>query len=141
MILTPTRLAHFREVFFRKVSASPYSATLLFTTVGVAASALDAFVGSSPRTVTEISLPALYVKNVSPTERTKYGLSDNVTGILYLSPNHLLQLRGTFRVDHRMVQVNFFDHLDNVESVSYDEDLFDTCVAVVLGLRSATPGA
>lgn len=140
MILTPTRLVHFREAFYRKVNASPYSATLLLTTVEVAATALDAFVRSSPRTVREVVLPALYVKNVSSAERTKYGMSDNVTGMLYLSPNHLIQATGTFRVNQRTTQVKFFAHLENVESVSYDEDLFDTCVAVVLGLRSGVAG-
>lgn len=139
--LTRTRLAHFQGAFFREVSKSPYKATLIVTTVGVANSALEAFVGSSPRTSTRHEIPCLYQKNVQATERKKYGFSDDVTGIVYASPLSLVPLLGTYKIDALKTQVEFFGHTDNIESVSYDEELYDTCVAVVIGLRSAATGA
>jgi hypothetical protein len=141
MILTPIRLAHYREAFYKVVASSPLQATLLITSVGEASSPLASFVGSSARKVDRYRVRALYNKRVEEIERTKYGFTDNITGVLYLSPNSLIPLLGTFRLDPLKTQVEFLTHIDNVASVSYDEDLFESCVAVVLGLRSATTGA
>ena len=74
-----------KNKFHESVKRSPVCCSITVETA-TENSGYDAIVGNSNRVKVTKSVQCLYTRNFDSYERTKYGLSENVSGIVYISP-------------------------------------------------------
>lgn len=132
--ITQARLIKYRDTFQREVSKQDISVELTLTTTTTDGAFTD-FTGDSTRNPNTYLVPCLYKRQFSTHERTKYGLSDDVTGVIYMAPKDLEKIVGKWRFSKQEVKVNLHDIDYLVESVVYNAPHFDTCISVEMRLK------
>jgi hypothetical protein len=85
LIPSKSRFDLAKNKFHESVKRSPIccSVTIESATENIG---YDAIVGNTPRNKVSKSVQCLYTRNFDSYQRTKYGLSENVSGVIYLSP-------------------------------------------------------
>ncbi len=89
---------------------------------------------------TDYTVHCYYKRQIPAGERTKYGISADTKGILYISPIELKRLMGTEVLDKNKTNIILFDVEYGIEQLIYLEPLYDTYVSAMLELKSANKG-
>lgn len=148
-MLTPSIFQKVQETFLAKVTSVNNTSvvTLKFLDVDYAGDKLAAFKGEGVRTVSSsVEMKCLYKKNISEIERQKYGLSQEVTAMVYISPLDLKAKTGSELFPgytmggYARMTVEFLGGYYEVQSITPLESQFDgknyTCVAYQLNLKN-----
>jgi hypothetical protein len=101
---------------------------------------LDMFVGDSKRDSVEYTFNALYEKDISTRTREKYGITNLVNGIVYLSPLQVAPKLGTYRVDKDKTVIHFNGAIQVIDKIDYLEEMYGSCIAIQIFLKDATKG-
>lgn len=141
-VLPQAKFKQYRQIFFRKVTGTPYSIQLETVTPLVPASdfSLEEFVGDSPRVSNVHTFPALYEKDISDRVREKYGLPKEVNGIVYLSPLQLVPVYGDYHLDWNTTKIHFEGRVQVINKIVYLEELYNSCVGVQIFVRDENKG-
>lgn len=117
--------------------------TLRLEQAATVATEYDSFVGNSVRSVEkEVSMRCLYNRQLSEWAREKFGLTEDVSGTLYLSPILLFQEFGDWRIEGRKLLVTLIEETYRVQRVQYIGHIpkFNTCLAVEIRLTDSIRG-
>jgi len=98
-MITPSKFAQLQKLFFSKVTTccNPSTVTLNFIKLTTNGDYAD-FTGDSERDIDqEITLRCFYDRNLSDKRREKYGVSTEVTDIVFISPLELKAKYGNIR--------------------------------------------
>lgn len=144
-ILPQAKFARYQNIFYQKVTATPYTIELEVVTPADymeddGGFSLEKFVGDSPRTSTTHTFKALYEKEISDRTREKYGLPKEVNGIVYLSPKQLVPVFGDYHLDWNTTKVHFEGRVQVVNKIVYLEELYNSCVGVQIFVRDELKG-
>lgn len=131
--LTAHRFHKMRNSFAREVAKSPAVCQLQITDV-TQTTAFDAFTGDSDREIFTYDIKCLYEREFSKNTREKYGLSEKVTGIVYLAPEALQTATGTETLDKRTLKIMLAGILYGVDTVINKAPFYGTCVAIEIRL-------
>jgi hypothetical protein len=124
MIPDMARFLKYLSVYDENVRKSPITATLTITEAQVSSNPLDAIVGDSPRTTRVFTdVPVLFSRTFDSHARTKYGLSDEVSGIIYTSPQILKEFLGVERIAAQSLTINLLGENYLCERVVYQGDI------------------
>lgn len=134
MQLTKDKFLQYQKAFYNKAIESPMSAT--FNILAVASTTeFDTFIGEEAVTTAKtFSLPCLYEYNAFENTRKDFGLDEDSQATIYVSPLQLEKVNTTFLVDHKLTEIVFLDKTYIINSVTYKENLFATCLAVEIKL-------
>lgn len=124
----------YRETYRRMVEKSPIFCDLEITTTINSTGSFTNFTGDNQRLTTKYNFPCLYNRNIAQNERIKYGLHESVTGILYLSPTHLQNRLGSFKLDKRKVVVYLTEEKFIVDTIVYLSPMYNSCLTVEIRL-------
>jgi hypothetical protein len=139
LTLTHTHFLRAREIFYQTVSKSPTSCTLRINEVVYSDDYSD-FIGDSPRKKIDFKVKCLFTRNITPAQRDKYGLSELVTALVYISPKSLEQEFGTWKINRLKTTVIFYEEEFVIEGILYQGEIYDNCVSIVLQLKTADRG-
>lgn len=144
MILPQAKFNRYRQVFFNKLKATPYTIKLEIVQPGVSTDSeefsLESFVGDNPRESSFYEFRALYEKEISDRTREKYGLPKEVNGIVYLSPMQLVPVFGDYHLDWNKTKVHFEGHIQVINKIIYLEELYNSCVGIQIFVRDELKG-
>jgi hypothetical protein len=144
MILPQTKFVRYRQTFFNKLQATPYTIELeTVRVVNPPASeefSMDSFVGDSLRESETHTFRALYEKEISDRTREKYGLPKEVNGIVYLSPLQLVPVYGDYHLDWNKTKIHFEGRTQVVNKIIYLEELYGSCVGVQIFVKDELKG-
>lgn len=144
MILTPSAFKGYQKNFHSKIMQTPHVITLeVFSVPDKGDSnefSLEEFVGDSVRNSVKYVFNALYEKDISARTREKYGITNLVNGIVYLSPLQVISKLGTYRVDKNKSVIHFNGAVQVIDKIDYLEELHNSCIAIQIFLRDATKG-
>ena len=102
---------------------------------------LTNFSGSNPRGETSWTyFNCLFENSAESFTFENSGVSATFDGIIYLSPEQLIPIYGTFRIDKLVTLVRLNNVVFQMESIRYLEELYDDCIAVELKLTDAIRG-
>lgn len=144
MILPQTKFSKYRQIFFNKVTNTPY--TIKLEIVAPLATptyddfSLEEFVGDSPRESSFYEFRALYEKEISDRTREKYGLPKEVNGVVYLSPMQLVPVFGDYHLDWNRTKIHFEGRVQVINKIVYLEELYKSCVGVQIFVRDDLQG-
>lgn len=131
-------------MFFDKLQKTPHKIQLEVVEVQKPTDedefSFEAFVGDSTRSSKMYEFNALYEAEISDRMREKYGLPQEVNGIVYLSPKQLMQKLGYYRLDWNKTKVHFRGRVQVISKIVYLEELYDSCVAVQIFVKDALKG-
>lgn len=141
-VLPETKFKQYRQIFFKKVTGTPYSIQLEIVTPQPPSEgfSLEEFVGDSPRTSKLYTFPALYEKEISDRDREKYGLPKEVNGVVYLSPLQLVPVLGDYHLDWNKTKVHFEGRVQVINKIVYLEELYKSCVGIQIFVRDDNKG-
>ena len=142
-ILPKTKVLKYQQIFFQKVTGTPYQVQLETVSPEEPAEegfSLDAFVGDSPRTSVFHTFKALYEKDISDRTREKYGLPKEVNGIVYFSPKQLIPVYGDFHLDWNKTKVHFEGRVQVISKIIYLEELYGSCVGIQIFVKDELRG-
>lgn len=137
MTLSHTTFVQVQAQFHRIVQSSPLCANLVIVESTPEAGSYDTLMGNSTRSITkEVPLKVLFNRNVDDNTRTKFGLSEDVSGVLYVSPIDLIIATGSWKLDGRKLKVQFLEETYLVKRVHYISNVpkFSSCLAVEIRL-------
>ena len=144
-ILPKAKFLQYQNIFFRKVTATPYFVELETVTASDyteddGSFSLEKFVGDSPRSSVRHTFKALYEKEISDRTREKYGLPKEVNGVVYLSPKQLVPVFGDYHLDWNTTKIHFEGRVQVVNKIVYLEELYKSCVGVQIFVRDELKG-
>lgn len=144
MILNSQTFKAYQNKFHSKIIQTPHVITLeVFSVedkIDTGEFDLDSFVGDSVRTSKKYQFNALYEKDISTRTREKYGITNLVNGIVYLSPIQVSKEFGTYKVDKNKTVVHFNGATQVIDKIDYLDELFNSCIAIQIFLRDDTKG-
>lgn len=146
MLITKSRFLKYQEVFYRKLMQIPYKVQLEVVSVEPLGNteefSMEAFVGDSPRTSKFYEFRALYEKEISNRVREKYGIPQEVNGIVYLSPKQLTPKLGDYHLDWNRTKVHFEGRTQVIDKVVYLEEFkeYGSCIGVQLFVKDDLKG-
>lgn len=146
MLVTKAKFLQYQEMFYKKLLRTPYTIQLEVVTVQVAKPtdefSMEAFVGDSPRTSKFYEFRALYEKEIPNRVREKYGIPQEVNGIVYLSPKQLTPKLGDYHLDWNRIKVHFEGRTQVIDKVVYLEEFkeYGSCVGVQLFVKDDLKG-
>lgn len=146
MLITKGKFLQYQEMFYKKVSQTPYKIKLEVVMVMPPETpgdfSMDAFVGDSPRRSQLYEFRALYEKDIPNRTREKYGLPKEVNGIIYLSPKQLIPKFGDYHIDWNKVKIHFEGRTQVIDKIIYLEEFqeYGGCVGIQLFIKDALRG-
>lgn len=135
--LTHTRFLRYQELFRLSVQKAPISIDLLITSMTTVGGFTD-FTGDSARSEKTYRVKALYRRDFSTNDRIKYGIPDEVSGIVYVAPRELIDTMGTFKLNRFKTKVRLHDIVYVVENVIYKAPFYNSCISVEIRLKDIT---
>lgn len=105
LTVTAIQQEKFRQKFLRTVRAVPHKVVFSVVEVGESGNFMSDFVGDNPRETNDKRVEAFYRRNFSNRDRTKFGLSENTSAIVYVSPLTLKKAFNTSAPKVERVQV------------------------------------
>lgn len=144
MILPQAKFSKYRQIFFNKVTNTPYTIKLEIVSPLATPTyddfSLEEFVGDSPRESSFYEFRALYEKEISDRTREKYGLPKEVNGVVYLSPMQLVPVFGDYHLDWNRTKIHFEGRVQVINKIVYLEELYKSCVGVQIFVRDDLQG-
>lgn len=149
-MITPSKFAQLQKLFFNKVTkcCNPSSVTFSFIKLTSEGGFAD-FTGDSSRSIDkEVSLRCFYDRNLSDKSREKYGVSSEVTTIVFISPLELKQKYGDIkfpdyvRTSFSQISVTFLGKHYEIENIIDLEPMHNgkewMCLAYQVNLMNST---
>lgn len=146
MLVSKTKFLQYQDVFYRKLLNTPYRIRFEVVTVQETEPtkefSMDAFVGDSPRTSKFYEFRAFYEKEIPNRTREKYGLPQEVNGVVYLSPKQLIPIFGDYHLDWNRTKVHFEGRVQVIDKIIYLEEFreYGTCIGVQLFVKDDLKG-
>lgn len=143
MLISKGKFLSYQTLFYNKICNTPYKIQLEVTTISdTDRGFIESFVGDSERSTTLTEFRALYEKDISSKTREKYGISQEVNGIVYLSPKQLVPIYGDYHLDWKRVNVKFAGRTQVIEKVVYLEEFkeYGTCIGVQIFVKDLIKG-
>lgn len=146
MIVTKNKFLQYQNMFYKKLQQTPYKIQLEVVTVQklepTEEFSMDAFVGDSPRTSKFYKFRALYEKEISNRIREKYGLPQEVNGVVYLSPKQLIPKFGDYHLDWNRTKIHFEGRTQVIDKVVYLEEFkeYGSCVGIQVFVKDDLKG-
>lgn len=141
-LISKQKFTGYQRRFYGKVTKSPMVVELKIVTSIIPEDEYEAFTGDSDRITTSYKVPCLYKREIKDEDRSKYGWSQDVDGVLYFSPIDLVRIVGTFKIDTEKTTIIFADKEHKIEQREYLEPYYDSCVGLriaVSNLRGSDP--
>lgn len=140
--LTRSKFHVIQQAFFNAVRQSPTCCTINETTVSATSLSYSDFVGESDRTTTAYKIRCFFHRIVNNHDRDKFGLSKDVSAIIYTSPNILSSVMGKWMLDDTKIKVTLFDREYLVSAIVYvgHVEEYGSCVTVELRLKDIIHG-
>ena len=138
--ITHTKFIEFQRKFFQTVKGLPVMCTFHEIHNDPNGSGFDALMKTSPKLPeTTFKLQALYKKDFTPYDRVRYGLRENVSGIIWFSPLELKRRAGIVTLKEQNYKVHFDDIHDSdqtyqIDCIKYLEPMYNTCIAIEIHL-------
>jgi hypothetical protein len=132
------RYSLIKKKFYETVLRSPVCCKITLATYNQNAQGYDAVVGNTTRTETSVTLPCLYTRTFDDRTRSKYGLTNNVSGMVYVSPDQLVQAFGTYRLPDNQVTIELTGEKFYCAKIVYNGEISnynDSCVSVEFRLK------
>ncbi len=141
-MLPLTKFNKYKATFHNKVSTSPKVATFVVTTLtGSDADSLKSFMGSSgTRQSSTKVFNVLFNKQALSYERGKPGIDSQFTGVVYVSPDQLVNAYGTYKVNGYVTRIIIDTEEFIVDNINYLEELYGSCIAVEINLKDLIDG-
>ena len=143
MIVTLSHFRRYQEVFYRKLLSIPFKIQLEVITVSkdpTTEFSITNFVGDNNRVSELYEFQALYEREIPPRTREKYGIPEEVNGVVYLSPLQLIPILGTFKLNMYKTKVHFAGSVQVIQKIEYLEPLYDSCIGIQLFLQDSLKG-
>lgn len=146
MLVTKTKFLQYQNLFYKKLLSTPYKIQLEIVAVQKVEHAeefsMDAFVGDSPRTSKFYEFRALYEKEISNRTREKYGLPQEVNGVVYLSPKQLVPKLGDYHLDWNKTKIHFEGRTQVIDRIIYLEEFkeYNTCIGIQIFVKDDLKG-
>jgi len=145
--LTQGQFTNYQNIFYRYAIASPMTISLgIQTPTPSTGNFLEDFAGANNSDTdgyptTWYDFPALYQRDLDTFSRERYGLVENQSGVIYLSPIQIQDVFGSFNaLDERLVVIKLDGHIFMLDKLEYMEPLFGSCVAIEFTLKDAVRG-
>jgi hypothetical protein len=136
MKITPTLFGKIQREFYLNVISSPICCKLTIESSVKVALSYESFIGESVRESISYDIRCLYNRTLDNHTRQKFGLSEDVSSTLYLSPILLQEIVGNWELDARKLSVNLLGEeylVQRVQKIGYIPH-FNACLAVELRL-------
>lgn len=146
MLVTKGKFLQYQNMFYKKLLRTPYKIQLEVVAVQKVEPteefSMDAFVGDSPRTSKFYEFRALYETEISNRTREKYGLPQEVNGVVYLSPKQLIPKFGDYHLDWNRTKVHFEGRTQVIDKIVYLEEFveYGSCIGVQLFVKDDLKG-
>lgn len=146
MIVTKNRFLQYQNMFYKKLLSTPYKIQLEVVTIQKVEPteefSMDAFVGDSPRASKFYTFRSLYEKEISNRTREKYGLPQEVNGVVYLSPKQLIPKFGDYHLDWNRTKIHFEGRTQVIDKIVYLEEFkeYGSCVGVQIFVKDDLKG-
>ena len=131
----------YQDRFFQQVMNLPPVVTFYYNTAS-GGDAYEIFTGQQTRSQEGVAIHCLYKRQLNDYQRTKYGIDEDVQAVIYVPPQILAQIFGTFQLDYKRINIMFSDLKNDevyvVRRMVYLEPLYDSCLAVSYHLVSKT---
>lgn len=143
--LSHQKYLNLRSRFALEVNKSPVIATLVYITPTSSGSFTD-LTGESARTEGNYNVKCLYDRNMTEYKRSKFGLTHDVSGLLYLSPIHIAGAVPSgitwadFFINFERLHVILYGERYQVGLPRFKEPLYNTYIAVELHLKNIAKG-
>lgn len=129
-----------QEELYLTFNNSPLVCTLHIASIDAGATSFQRFVGESSRTYTDYPIKCLWDRNFSPYQREKYGISEDVTGAVYLSPKMVKKKLGYWKLDKLKTKISFNGENFIVDELNFLGEMYNSCIAIELRLVSDVKG-
>jgi hypothetical protein len=135
--LTRSKFHEVQRGFFNTVRQSPTCCEIKETTVSATSLSYSEFVGESDRTVKAYSIKCLFHRIVNNHDRDKFGLSKDVSAIIYTSPTILSAAMGKWQLDDTKIRVTLLGREYLVSAIFYSGHIeeYNSCISVELRLK------
>lgn len=146
MIVTKNRFLQYQNMFYKKLLSTPYKIQLEVITIQEVEPteefSMDAFVGDSPRVSKFYKFRVLYEKEISNRTREKYGLPQEVNGVVYLSPKQLTPKFGDYHLDWNKTKIHFEGRTQVIDKIVYLEEFkeYGSCVGIQIFVKDDLRG-
>lgn len=127
--LTLQKFQRYRAVFEQEVNKQPVEANIILAVIADS-TGFTGFTGDKTPTYIDKVVKCLYKRDFSPFERTKFGLKDEVTGVLYIPPNNLIAAFGTWKLAETKIKVLLYGDTYGVGYVRFNGPMYDSCISV-----------
>lgn len=140
--LTRSKFHTIQQNFFNAVRQSPTCCSIKETTVIATSLSYNEFVGESGRQVKTYSVRCFFHRVVNNHDRDKFGLSKDVSAIIYTSPVLLSKAMGKWILDDTKIRVTLLNREYLVSAIVYTGHVqaFDSCITVELRLKDVIHG-
>ena len=146
MLVSKTKFLQYQNMFYKKLLKTPYKIQLEIIIVQkiepTGEFSIEAFVGDSPRKSEFYEFRALYEKEISNRIREKYGLPQEVNGVVYLSPRQLVPKFGDYHLDWNKTKVHFEGRTQVIDKIVYLEEFkeYGSCVGIQIFVKDDLKG-
>lgn len=140
--LSAQRFNNFRDRFYKEVTKSPVTALLRFYTVNSIGAFTD-ITGDSDREYEQISVKCLYDREMTEFKRSKYGLEQDVSGLLFVSPIHFSQATPDYKKwieNFNKIRVVLYAGEYQVSLIRLKEPLYGSFICAELHLKDLHEG-
>lgn len=144
--VTHSKFLNYQQVFYNTVVNADMIIELgIESSTAPSGDFLKDFTGSNTRSITWYQFHSLYKADIVKFERTKYGITTDEEGLIYLSPLQIIPVFNDFRVD------KFVTHIRKpsgktipteflINKITYLEPLYDSCIAIELSIIDTIRG-
>lgn len=146
MLVPKNKFLQYQNIFYKKLLRTPYKIQLEVVTIQkvdhIEEFSMEAFVGDSPRESKFYDFRALYEKEISNRTREKYGLPQEVNGVVYLSPKQLTPKFGDYHLDWNRTKIHFEGRTQVIDKIVYLEEFkeYGSCIGVQIFVKDDLKG-
>jgi len=136
------KFIEFKQELYNQCRILPYQNISLILTTVTAGTDFDSFVGDSARATAEYPVYCLFKQELSPRDRTKYGISADTEMVVWIPPQEIEQYAqfSGFTIDAQKTKVKFSDMqyssgtIYEIDKVQYKGRMYNSCICVELHL-------
>lgn len=141
-LLLQNKFKSYQRIYHKKVMTTPHQVDLeiIETAPKTEDFSMDSFVGDSERDPIRYTFRALYEKDISMRTREKYGITNEVNGIIYLSAIQVTEVLGDYHIDKNKTVAYFNGKRQVIEKLDYLEELFGSCIGIQIFLKDDVRG-
>lgn len=145
LVLPKREFLGYKDRFHSQVIANPLKALVEYDTPSdteTSSDFYDRIVGGLPVTTVSKDIHVLFDINATGRDRNKFGIQDNISCVLFTSPQELESNFGFWKFPEKALNVRVLFEGENylVDTVRYLEEMYGHCISVMLQLKTAKRG-